>query len=296
MMHDHEIKKERAPSASNAVYDCAQQIVRNYEEDYGFVELLDRFENKEFLGTRSLVVGKTPNVLALGGGNIELDLIINPGTIVKCMSKPTERFHGHDLDRNIFKYLLYELRNPVMLIKGSQKNSLVAVTDLRDREGRPVIVTIALNRLNVHHLSNQITSAYGREHFEQYIKHQFEKGNVIAINKNKANRMSQSAGHNWPIEETLISFNHSIAYTLQNVKGFFGKNQNYFNGSNPHDKNELKNTVKNVAKRPSEEGFEQFKGSSFSDRLTNAQNASKCMKHTVASQPSTETKCEKTFV
>lgn len=296
MMQDRKNKKERAPSSSNAVLSCAQQIVRNCEEDYGFVELLDRFENKEFLGTRSLVVGKTPCVLALGGGNIELDLIINPGTIVKCMSKPTERFHGHDLDRNVFKYLLYELRNPVMLIKGSHKNSLVAVTDLRDREGRPVIVTIALNRLNVHHLSNQITSAYGREHFDNYIKHQFEKGNVIAINKNKANRMSQSAGHNWPIEETLISFNHSIAYTLQNVKGFFGKNQNYFNISNAQDKNEPKKDVKSVSKQPSEDAFESFEGEEFGARLTSAHNTSKDLENTVSSQPIKKNECDKTLV
>lgn len=195
-----------------------RRMAQGYEDDYGFADILDRFERHEFAHMGTIPVCKTPNVLALGEANLELDMVINPSTILKCMSKPQQRYHGHDLDKDIFKYLIYELRNPVMLLRGSQEGTLVAVTDLIDRQGRPIIVSIALNRKNAHHLVNQITSAYGRNDFDRYLRKQIEKGNLIAINKIKANQMLQSAGVQFPMEEALICFDNSIAYTLRNVK------------------------------------------------------------------------------
>lgn len=211
-------KKKTAGMAASDEAKMIQQLIRNYDEDCGFADILDRFARMEFASIGTIPVCKTPNVLSLGGADLRLDMIINPKTILKCMGKPDERFHGHDLDKDLFKYLIFELRNPAMLLKGSKPGTLVAVTDLMDRQGRPIIVSIALNRRNAHHLANQITSAYGRNDFPSYLKRQIELGNLIAINKNKANQMFQSAGVQFPMEETLISFDNSIAYSFDNVK------------------------------------------------------------------------------
>ena len=211
-------KKKTATAAVNGEGKMMQQLIRNYEEDCGFADVLDRFARHEFATIGTIPVCKTPLVLSLGGADLGLDVIINPKTILKCMGKPDERFHGHDLDKDLFKYLIFELRNPAMLLNGSKPDTLVAVTDLMDRQGRPIIVSIALNRRNAHHLANQITSAYGRNNFSDYLRRQVENGSLIAINKNKANQMFQSAGVQFPMEETLISFDNSIAYTFENVK------------------------------------------------------------------------------
>lgn len=208
-----------------------QRLAQSYDDDYGFADILDRFARREFVDMNTIPVCKTPNVLALGGANLALDIIINPKTILKCMSKPNERYHGHDLDKDIFKYLIFELRNPVMLLKGSKENTLVAVTDLIDRQGRPIIVSIALNRNNAWHLANQITSAYGRNDFNGYLRRQIDNGNLIAFNKNKANQMFHSAGVQFPMEETLISFDNSIAYSFENVKRISVENFEYFKDS-----------------------------------------------------------------
>lgn len=218
-------KQKATEKAASGLMNMAQQIIRNYQEDYGFADILERFLRKEFKNTATIPICKTPNVLALGGADLGLDIIINPKTIIKCMSKASKLHHGHDLDKDVFKYLVFELRNPVMLLKGSKDNTLVAVTDLKDRQNRPIIVTLALNRRNVHHLANQITSAYGRNNFNDYLRRQIDNGNLIAVNKNKANQMLQSAGQQSPIEETLISFDNSIAYSFENVNGFYQKNQ-----------------------------------------------------------------------
>lgn len=216
-------KKKTTHCVAESGFDMEEQIIRNYQEDYGFADILERFKRNEYVNQGCIRICKTPNVLKLGGADLDLDVIINQKTIVKCMSKPWQKHHGHNLDKDIFKYLVFELRNPVMLLKGSQPGTLVAVTDLMDREGRPVIVSVALNRMNGRHPANQVTSVYGREGFDSYLRRQVRLGNLIAINKKQANRMFQSAGVQFPMEETLISFDNSIAYTLDNVKGFFGK-------------------------------------------------------------------------
>lgn len=228
------VMDEKKKTAGRAVSDEAKmvkQLIRNYEEDCGFADVLDRFARHEFAAMGTIPVCKTPLVLSLGGADLRLDVIINPKTILKCMSKPDERFHGHDLDKDLFKYLIFEMRNPAMLLKGSKLNTLVAVTDLMDRQGRPIIVSIALGRRNTHHLANQITSAYGRNDFPSYLKRQVELGNLIAINKNKANQMFQSAGVQFPMEETLISFDNSIAYSFENVKVLSVENYKKISGA-----------------------------------------------------------------
>lgn len=67
---------------------------------------------------------------------------------------------------------------------------------------------------------NDIRSVYGRDNFEQFLQSNLEKGNLIAINKEKVNEMLCSIGKWYPKENTFISFDSSIAYSMQNVKGF----------------------------------------------------------------------------
>ena len=68
---------------------------------------------------------------------------------------------------------------------------------------------------------NRVTSAYGHNNFTEYLDRQIKSGNVISCNKNKADKMAQSLGLQSPPEETIISFDDSIAYTKQNVNGLF---------------------------------------------------------------------------
>ncbi len=217
-------RKKAAEKVADNVFDMAQQIVRNYQEDYGFVEVIDWLKDNHFRCKGVIPVGSTPNALALGGADLRCELVVTPGTVAKCLSSPEERRHGHSLNRDIFKQVIRELRNPILLLKGSKPGTLVVVTDLKDKEDCPIIVSVALNRVHRHHLTNQITSVYGKRDFEEYISRQLKQDNLIAINKNKANKMFRSIGLQLPGEETLISFDNSIAYTFKNVNSCFGNN------------------------------------------------------------------------
>lgn len=200
------------------ILKLANCIQKNSAQDKLFVESLARFLNGEEIVNRPIVVGDTPNALVIAGAKDSLDLVISPRTIIKCMSEPEEKYHGHGLSREIMQQLPAELRNPLMVFKGSKEDSLVAITSLKDAENREIMIAVDLNSSNRHYEVNKVSSVYGRNNMQNYIKRQIENGNLIAMNKKTANEMLQSLGLQSPPEETFISYDDSIAYTAQNVK------------------------------------------------------------------------------
>lgn len=203
------------------IIEMYQKIQQNAAEDMAFSERLDRYLSNPSVETRPITVGNTPNSLVISGADASLQMVINVSTIRKCMSSPEEYYHGHNLSDEIMKQLPQELRNPVMVFKGNEDNSpnsLAVITELIDSEQREIMVAIALNTINSRHEINRIASAYGRDNMANYIAAQIERGNLIAANKEKAEQMLQSLGLQSPQEETFISFDNSIAYSMANVK------------------------------------------------------------------------------
>ncbi len=166
---------------------------------------------------KPIVMGKTPNVLTLASADKNSDIIININTIRKCMASPEEHRHGHSLDFETMSKLPSELRNPIMLLKGSVEKSVVAVTALHDSQDREIIITVDINSANSWHNVNRITSSYGKDEFARYLQSQLKKNNLIAANKEKAEKMIRSLGLQSPQEDTFISYDDSITYTLENV-------------------------------------------------------------------------------
>ena len=198
----------------------ADAIRQNRIEDQIFAINLDRFLDNGARSSEYIYVCKTSNALAISGADKELDVVIAPRTIAKCMADPEIRYHGHGLTRDILQRIPEELRNPVMIFKGNKDSSLVVITRLKDNKSRGVMVAISLNEMGKRNEVNRISSVYGKDNINNYIRNQMEYGNLIAVNKKEAKIMLQSAGLQLPLEETYLNFNDSIAYTIQNVKGF----------------------------------------------------------------------------
>lgn len=215
-----EMEKENSglTAEENDILKMSEKIQENILQDKKFADTLDKFLKSSEKSTDFLHVGNTSNALAISGANQDLEVVISPKTIVKCMSEAEEHYHGHGLSQAIMEQLPRELRNPVMVFKGSEENSLVAITELKDKELREIMVAVSLSEKSKRHEVNRISSAYGRNNMTNYLKAQIEQGNLLAANKEKANEMLQSAGLQLPLEETFISFDNSIAYTTANVK------------------------------------------------------------------------------
>ena len=198
----------------------ADTIRQNRIEDQMFAINLDRFLDSGTKSSEYIFVCKTSNALAISGADQNLDVVIAPRTIAKCMADPEMRYHDHGLTRDILQRIPEELRNPIMIFQGSKNSSLVVITRLKDNKNRGVMVAVSLSETGRRNEVNRISSVYGKDNINNYIRNQMEYGNLIAVNKKEAKIMLQSAGLQLPLEETYLNFNDSIAYTTQNVKGF----------------------------------------------------------------------------
>ena len=201
----------------NDILTFSKKIQKNLSEDKAFAESLENYLANTEKTTKPLKVGTTPYSLVVSGANPDLNVVINPRTIAKCMAEADEQYHGHGLSADIIKQLPEQLRNPAMIFKGNKDNTLVAITELKDKENREIMIAINLNEVSGRQEVNRISSAYGRNNMTNFLKAQMEQGNLIAVNKEKANEMLQSAGLQLPLEETFISFDNSIAYSDENV-------------------------------------------------------------------------------
>lgn len=186
--------------------------------DTRYLAQIEKYYQGNLDRTQPLVVGKTTNALALAGADRNLDIIINPRTLDKCTGSPDTIYHGHSLERGILEQLPAQLRNPVMIFKNTDRNSLVAITDLKDSAGHGVMIAVALEQKSKRHIVNRISSIYGKDRIFNYINNQISLNNLVAANKTKADIMLQSRGLQLPKEETYISYNDSIIYSLDNVK------------------------------------------------------------------------------
>ncbi len=204
--------------------DIEAKKKENFLEDEKLKIILDEFEKCTLIKDGSIRLGKTPLSLSLAGANQSFDLYISPSTIIKIGAKNNEHRHAHNISKECMYSFLSELRNPVMIIKGSHKDSLVAVTTKKDTHEQIIIISVVLNAKEKHFIVNKITSAYGRRSFKTYIEKQLHLNHLIACNKKKANEMLQSLGLQSPPEETFISYDDSISYTTNNVNYPINKN------------------------------------------------------------------------
>lgn len=183
-----------------------------------YLEQIDKYYSGTIDRNRPVTIGMTTNALAVSGANENLKLTINIKTLNKCTSSPDKISHGHLLDRGIIEQLPLQLENPVMIFKNTDKDSLIAITDLQDSSSHGVIIAVALDEILERHTVNRISSIYGKDRIYNYVAAQIQQGNLIAVNNEKADIMFQSRGLQLPKEETYISYDDTIAYSLENVK------------------------------------------------------------------------------
>ncbi|MCI5805053.1 MAG: DUF3991 domain-containing protein, partial [Clostridium sp.] len=181
------------------------------------------YKQKKFDQTISL--GKTPYALAICGANQNLEITVKKSVIDKCL-RPEQRDlngklvgkTGHGLKEEQLFNALRCINNPIMILEGSRERSMVIITDVQDDKERQVIVAIELKTTEKFGEVNRITSVYGRQNFEQFIDRQFETGKLLAVNKEKTDNMLHSIGKKYPKENSYISYDDTITYSIENVK------------------------------------------------------------------------------
>ncbi len=231
-LENSESYKATITVSEDELLKIASKIEQNKKEEKAFKEQLHRLiEGDKKLASRPLIIGQTPNSLVICGADESYDLQILKSVVDKAL-RPEIRDEngkligktGHGLTEKQLINAIENIKNPVMILRGSKDDSLVAVTEIKDNNNRYVFVTIDLNKKTRYGEVNNITSSYGRDDIGAYFEREFSKGNLLSVNIEKADKALHAIGKWYPEGNTLISFDNSIAYSTANVKGFLQKN------------------------------------------------------------------------
>ncbi|MCL2052094.1 MAG: hypothetical protein FWG91_10270 [Lachnospiraceae bacterium] len=201
---------------------------------------------KDYLGTppksrrEPFIIGRTPQSLIDLGAD-DLSLVMRRSEIEKCIAKKRNKnvTHPHGLSVKCLSKIPEQLAGPVMVFKGSHKGSLVVLTDLSDKKGDPIIITVQLKSKQDRHIVNRVTSMYGRENaflpfrnkrgklINGYIKRNVDAGNLLGYDKEKAPSYFNQAGLSLPVGGIKTgSYSNSLPQFPGNVNTqFLEKNQ-----------------------------------------------------------------------
>lgn len=205
--------------------DELKKIKLNREEEKEFRKNLKKTiaGDKHIINSR-IYVGKSPNSIAVSTRYGELGLFISKSVIDKCMRPLVVggdgrryKFSGHFLSEIQIRDSIWAIKNPILVMKGALDDTLAIMTNLFDDNNCYIFVYIGLNQKNGFERANLITSIYGKEDVKEYIEKNIEEGNIIAINKNKADEMRRSIGVDFPEETSYINFDYRIAYSMEYV-------------------------------------------------------------------------------
>jgi hypothetical protein len=168
------------------------QLIKFYKRELGRHEVFD--------------LGNTPPLL-LKHGFTQSKIYMTKSTMVKCTRKPEPKKTGHDISRNVMKYLEKHIANPILIIKKEKEDSFVLVTDRNDKECRPIVIGIEKNGNNNLY---EIKSVFGRSDFEAYIAREKEKGNVLYEDKKRAEKLCRSVRQQYQEATTAHDSNNTI--------------------------------------------------------------------------------------
>lgn len=142
-------------------------------------------------------------------------------TITQESGSDSANYHG--LGVELIKKLPELISDPVMIMDSispdaKAKNSIVIVTQMLDKENRPVIGAIRLagrgNDLNGFEISaNIMTSAYGKDNFQSFIERNIEQGSVLYVDKAKSQVLFETPGIQFPDNFESLDFDTIIRKT-----------------------------------------------------------------------------------
>lgn len=178
---------KKIPSAEQ-IKQMYKKLEQNEQERKQFEENLNKLINGDKkLASSPILIGKTPESLIVCGADKKSDLTIKKKVIDKCM-------------------------------RPELHNSLIVLTEIKDSKDRNIVVAVDLEQEENFRTVNSIRSLYGRDNLADFIDKNMRAGKIIAANEEKADKLLHSIGKSYPKENSIISFDDSIAYTTANVK------------------------------------------------------------------------------
>ena len=171
--------------ANDVCYDLGEKL-----EDYLDYELFSLQINNVLSGIYSkrdavIVLRKTPKVLR--DINIfDLPITITQKHIYTIINKngKYKNVNYHGLGERIIRQVPNSIKNPLFVLKSQTRDdSILIVTKLKDMNHRPIVVSIKINGKgqikNIQIDSNVMTSVYGRNNYDKFMRKNKMLGNIL---------------------------------------------------------------------------------------------------------------------
>ena len=209
-----EVQAETAPAYS-VNKSFAQQVD----------EVLSNPDGRNF-ETSHLMMGDTPQKLVDLGMN-QLPMLVTSKHIWTIANEAgsDSNVNYHGLGADMVKQLPQAIDDPaiIMVSKTRPNDSVVLLTELIDRQGRPVLAAIRFNGHgnynNVEIDANVMTSAYGRTGVNNFVKEALEENRILDVNKEKSQFLEKTPGVQFPDNLYKTSFEDNIARFRRLVNG-----------------------------------------------------------------------------
>ncbi len=196
-----------------------------------FSEQIDKYVENKLPSGDFLYLGETPTILKKIGLN-NGEMVLKQGklkSIIKESSDSTDQMHGLPIET--IKKIPEAIANPLNILQSSSnKDSIVVITDLADTNERPIIASIEVNYNgqigNIDFLSNRLTSAYGKNNYDRFMKTEIAKGNLLydidegIIKELPTTRLQLPKGISSSVDtnNNISTINNSISQNNNSVK------------------------------------------------------------------------------
>ena len=168
-----------------------------------------------------LTICKTPNSLKIVGATAE-NVTISTKVIQNSINPPDVKMSGHTsghgVSINTIEFLAQYIINPILIANGNKNNTIVAITEEKDNNDNNIILPIEINKLQKGVEVNKVLSIYGKEHIKNYLNKLIDNNSILAYNKEKAEELFTVTGANSPAATSIICYDNSISYSMENVK------------------------------------------------------------------------------
>ena len=129
-------------------------------------------------------IGNTPSYFKKYGANTKLPLTMSQSTVRKIAYPKGYMGGEHGLGFGAIDQIEKQIKKPLAILRSdTQDNSVVVITKLLNEKNEPVLLPIHFDKKGQIGITNDIPTMYGKEAYDNFIKSQREKGNILFENK-----------------------------------------------------------------------------------------------------------------